>query len=214
MTITQSRTVIVNPDSGVITDVVLTTSLGSPQIDGAQVTLTAQASGGDGPYEYKFRYKGPATGFTWQVLQGWSANNSVVWDSTADRGKNKLQVKARTQGINQVVVKQKVTYKIESLAPATDVILTSSDAGPVTAGTVVTLTGQASGGEGVYDYKFHIKGPTTGDVWQLLQNWSATSSVNWDTSGYEGSHKLRVKARNSGSVDTPVKDKLTITVNN
>ena len=214
VTITQSRTVIVNPDSGVITDVVLTTSPGSPQIDGAQVTLTAQASGGDGPYEYKFRYKGPATGFTWQVLQGWSANNSVVWDSTADRGKNKLQVKARTQGINQVVVKQKVTYKIESLAPATDVILTSSDAGPVTAGTVVTLTGQASGGEGVYDYKFHVKGPTTGDVWQLLQNWSATSSVNWDTSGYEGSHKLRVKARNSGSVDTPVKDKLTITVNN
>ena len=214
VTITQSRTVTVNPDSGVITDVVLTTTPASPQIDGTQVTLTGQASGGDGPYEYKFRYKGPATGFTWQVLQDWSSTSSVVWDSTADRGKNKLQVKARTQGTNQVVVKQKVTYKIESLAPATEVILTSSDPGPVTAGTVITLTGQGSGGDGVYDYKFQVKGPATGDVWQLLQNWSATSSATWDTTSYPGSHKLRVKARNSGSVDSPVKDKLTITVNN
>lgn len=60
----------------------LTPSIASPQASGTQITFTATASGGSGPYEYRFYLNdGSGAGY---VLQGpYSATNTFVWTPTA-----------------------------------------------------------------------------------------------------------------------------------
>ena len=52
----------------------------SPQHVGTSVLWTAAASGGSGPYQYKFWLKSP--GGAWTVARDYAAGNTWTWDTT------------------------------------------------------------------------------------------------------------------------------------
>ena len=69
----------------------------SPQVPGASVLWSASASGGTGPYEYKFWLKGP--GGAWTVARDYAAGNAWTWNTTGlTTGTYSVQVFARAAG--------------------------------------------------------------------------------------------------------------------
>ncbi len=185
--------------------VTLNTSLNSPQTEGAAVTVSAAVSVTTVSYNYRFRIKGDATGGVWVMLSNYSAQTSVVWDTTTYLGKNRLQVTVREAGTTGPVIRSGKTFWVNGVNAATSVTVATDVASPQTVGQVVTLTGLASGGTGPYAYRFEVRSVTTNGSWQLLQDYSSQASVSWDTTGYPGKNRLRVRARKAGSLDKPVK---------
>ncbi|MCP4043259.1 MAG: hypothetical protein GY731_15090, partial [Gammaproteobacteria bacterium] len=44
-------------------------------------------------------------------------------------------------------------------------------------GTNVTYTASADGGSGSYEYKFWLKGPSTGNAYIMVQDWGAATYI-------------------------------------
>lgn len=194
------------------TSVTITDSLPNPQYTGTAVTLTAQAAGGSGTYAYQFRIKGPSTNNAWVVIQDYSTNASVTWDTTGILGQTRVQVLAINAGSLDKPVKAGVNVWLNALDALTGVSLSASPASPQAVGTVVTLTAApTSGGNGTYLYRFRIR-PAAGGTWQVLQDWSNSATYAWDTTAYSGSYRLQVQAVNANSTDEPVHHGLTYTV--
>lgn len=81
-----------------VSSVSLKPSLPSPQKVGAQVTLTAEASGGSGNYEFLFEHKRPGKDEKWVVVQDWSRNNKWIWNTSGNEGNNSFFVYVRDVG--------------------------------------------------------------------------------------------------------------------
>ena len=185
----------------------------SPTAVGTPVTISSDASGGSGTYEYQFRIRGPATGNSWQLLQDYSAASEVVWDTTGFVGRNKVQVRARNSGSTDVPARKNRKYVVTSANPATGVTLVASLPSPQSVGVDVILSAVPEGGGGAFDYQYRVRGPSTGNAWILLQDFGPNDSVIWNTAGYPGSNRLQVRIRNAGTADVPVADKLRYHVN-
>lgn len=189
-----------------------TTNIASPQSTGAVVNITAQATGGAGSYEYQFRVKLAGAGNAWVVLQDWSTLSTASWNTTGYLGRHRVQVKARNVNSTDLAVKIARNYWVNDVNPATSAAIATDLSSPQAVGSTVVLTGTGTGGTSNYDYRFRIKGPSTGDVWQVLQDWSATGTYNWNTTGYVGSHRIQVQLKNAGTEDRPVRKALTFDV--
>ena len=73
-------------------------------------------------------------------------------------------------------------------------------AGSQAAGSDVTLTAIAEGGENV-QYRFWLR---TAGVWAVVQSWSESDTWVW-TGTTEGSYRLAVEARSGSNGDVKVK---------
>ncbi len=184
-----------------------------PVLEGAVVTVNAAAAGATGTYEYRFKVKGaegsPSAG-QWIDLQGWSTSPQASWDTSGYFGKrNKVKVLSRIPGDPQSKIKE-VIRGFEVSNPVTAVDLTVSPLGPLPQQSNITLSAEASGGSGEYEYKFLVKGsvdsPSAG-AWVVLQDWSTASSHVWTESlGYVGdTNRVKVVARNRFYNDGKVK---------
>ncbi|MBN1849510.1 MAG: tandem-95 repeat protein [Deltaproteobacteria bacterium] len=71
----------------------------------------------------------------------------------------------------------------EALADASplDVTMTSTPAGPVGPDTIVIFTASATGGTGSYEYRFLLKGPSTNNTLEIVQDYSTFSTWTWIT---------------------------------
>lgn len=188
------------------------TNIASPQITGATVAINAQASGGAGSYEYQFRVRKAGVGNAWVVLQDWSTLSTTSWNTTGYLGRHRIQVKARNVNSTDLAVRIVRNFWVNSANPATSAAIATDLTSPQTVGSTVVVTGTGQGGTGNYDYRFRIKGPGTGDVWQVLQDWSAVNTTSWNTTGYVGSHRVQVQLKNAGTDDRPVRKALTFDV--
>jgi len=94
------------------TGVRLSSDLSSPQVAGTVVTFSASGPGGSGTYLYRYRHKSRATGKAWQVMQGWSARSGYAWDTTGNKGANRIQVQVRRAGTQDKPVSKTMKYKI------------------------------------------------------------------------------------------------------
>lgn len=166
--------------------VTLTENPVSPVVVGASVTLTAVANcTGMVTPEYRFWGRDPIT-TNWIELRAYGTNGVFVWDTTGENvGDWSLQVWARRVGetfpwegsdtVSPYTVDPPPSCPTVDFNPA-------SPLSPQTAGTAVTLSATATcNGAAVPEYKFYQR--DTVGVWTLAQDWSASDTYNWDTTG-------------------------------
>lgn len=176
-------------------DVSLTADLPSPQVVGTQVTFRADATGGNGNYEYEFLRN---AGGIWSTMQAYSATHSWTWDtSQAAAGVYTVQVRVRTAGtaVPYNVLKS-ISYTVK-LPPVVTATLMSNVSSPQNKGNVVTFTAEASGGTESYEFQFRRY---FGGTWTVVQEYSSLDRWVWDTgnSGV-GVYTIQVRVRNAGS---------------
>jgi hypothetical protein len=177
--------------------VTLTPDKASPQAVGAPVTFTAAASGGTGPYEYRFYVNdGSGSGF---VLQGpYSTVNTLVWSPLAV-GHYDIFVEARKAGSSSFrdCYNSIYYYEVKAALPPTGVTLSPNLASPQQPGTPVTFTAAASGGSGGYEYRFYVN-DGSGSGFVLQAPYSTASTFVW-TPAAAGAYDIFVEARSAGS---------------
>lgn len=185
---------VVPPASGVD----ITTSLPSGTRAGPIVTVTAEGRGGSGDYEYQFVLTGPSTGGSPTIVQAYSPDNTWDFDTMSGVGTYDITVQVRNQGSPADPEAQSSrAYVINAPLPIASVSLAPDLASPRPVSTMITWTGQATGGTGDYLYEFSVYGPSTGYVWSIMQPFSSTNTFLWDTSGSTGIHWVRVRSKNS-----------------
>src|SRR4029077_7469684 len=80
---------------GPVSAVTLTADRAAPQPAGTTITLTAAATGGTAPVQFKWWVYSPAG---WAVLQDWSAATSVMWTPATANPVGLVEVWARSAG--------------------------------------------------------------------------------------------------------------------
>ncbi|HEB67550.1 MAG TPA: hypothetical protein ENI93_06350, partial [Gammaproteobacteria bacterium] len=122
--------------------VTLTSDKPSPQTVGQVVRLSGAASGGSGPYEYRFEVRSVTSNGSWQLLQDYSSQASVDWATNGYLGKNRVRVLARRAGSPDKPVREGRAYWINAPNAATGVDLTLTPDGTQASGTAIQLSAQ------------------------------------------------------------------------
>lgn len=181
------------------TSVTMSASPASPQTAGVSVTLTGSASGCPNP-TYEFWIQPP--GGSWSVLQGFSANATAAWNTAGlAAGTYLFDVWARQSGSSaswEAHISPNPTYTLQAPVVCTSVAWNPpSPASPQAPGAQVTLSGTTAGCPNPI-YQFWVEPP--GGSWTILQAYSSSSSVVWNTTGLvTGQYLFDVWAKQSGS---------------
>jgi hypothetical protein len=144
----------------------ITAAPSSPYYTDSRVTFEAQATGGAGPYSYRFLLR---DGTTWSVGQEWSAQSRWIWQP-AHAGNYALQVWDRSEGSHALL--DAWSYLVFLDVRSVPLTVESLTLQPSTDGAVVA-TAKASGGIGPYTYQFFIN---VGGSWSIGQEWSPLST--------------------------------------
>jgi protocatechuate 3,4-dioxygenase beta subunit len=172
------------------------------QVAGTPIKWMAIASDPDRePVFYKFWLKGPSTGEAWKVVQDWSTKNLWTWASFgSDRGAYTVYVYARdgkhnpTTGYDSALG---ASYLLTPNQPPKLTALLPDKLGPLSAGNAVKWTAKASDAnkEPIF-YRFWLKGPSTGNAWKVVADWSINNQWTWTNSGSDsGEYTVYVYVR-------------------
>ena len=96
------------------------------------------------------------------------------------------------------------------------VALATNRPSPLVQGDQLTLTAQGQGGSGgVHEFLYRVRpvGGDTSQPWEILQDFTGSNSLIWDTTGYAGKYKVQAVVREVGNEAVEVKDNLTYWVN-
>ncbi len=99
---------------------------------------------------------------------------------------------------------QNVSAACRFISQPTSVTVSSNVSSPQVSGTNVVLTASASGGSGTYEYRFWVNGPSTGNTWQMVRDWSSDDNFTWTVPSATGTYSLGVWVKNSGDDDTRI----------
>jgi hypothetical protein len=188
-------------DNPPVASVELTADKTSPALRApvGRVTFTARAAGGNGEYEYKFWLKGPSTGNVWSVAQDYGISDSFTWTPT-QAGHYLLWLYARNTGspaAREAAIW--TSFDVVDNLPVRSVKLTADKTSPLPpAAGGITFTAHAAGGSGKYEYEFWLKGPSTENAWEVVQDYGVSDAFLW-TPGQAGDYSVAVYARNAGS---------------
>ena len=150
---------------------------------GTEITLKAQATGGDGSYEYRYTetYNGKVT-----TVRGYSTEPSYTFKAEGvGIHKYTIAVKDSSGGSNSVVYTQTVT--IESGKELTGTLKANIN-GTVTSGEEIELVAKGQGGYGNYEYRFT---ETYNGVSKTVQAYSEKNTYKFMVTGM-GTHKFTV----------------------
>jgi hypothetical protein len=187
----------------------------SPQSTGTTINWRATATDPENdPIYYKFWLRGSGTGGYWQAVQDWSTNSAWPWKTDEkDIGSSDVRVGTRDGNHadleNMDDFKESYDYEIieGSNQPPSIVSLTPNLQGPQAVGSVVNWITAATDPENdpLY-YKFWLNGPRTSGNWQMVQDWSTSSTWSWKIQDSDmGSSSVRVWVRDgkhAGTLDT------------
>ncbi len=173
----------------------LTSNATSPSMLGTTVTFSATATGGSAPYQFKWWI---FDGTSWRIGQDWSTSPTFAWRPT-NAGSYLVAVWGRNNGVNvnasQALAQTEYTIVTTAPTPSLAITLfTSNLASPQAAGSTVTFSTAASGGQGSYEFKWWV---FDGATWRVGQNWSSNATFNWRP-GTAGTYTVAVWARNAG----------------
>ncbi|MGN0424771.1 MAG: BspA family leucine-rich repeat surface protein [Acetatifactor sp.] len=155
-------------------DVSLTASKTKAEV-GDIVRFTAQCSGGDGDYVYKFSLN-YVENDTWHVLQPARNNNSIQMKVTKE-----LSIRIRVDvwdGSGKTASKEIIIVVGDEVVPVELTANLAASTYEANSGEIVTFTAQGNGGDGDYQYKFIIN-DTANDNWYKLQDYSANNTIQW-----------------------------------
>jgi regulation of enolase protein 1 (concanavalin A-like superfamily) len=172
-----------------------TTNPASPQRVGTAVTLSAAASGGTTPYQFKFLVSSDG-GSTFSVLRDWSTAASAAWTPSQANSAYRLAVWVRNAGVtaNVADASQTLTYAITASTTALTLTkLVANLASPQPLGTSVTFTATASGAVAPYQYKWWV---LDGATWIMARDWSTSASYAFSAS-HAGSYRVGVWVRDA-----------------
>lgn len=194
-------------------DLAVTRHLPSPQKEGSIYQLEARTSGGNRRYEYRFEVKTTATGNKIQLLQGFSSNRTVKWDTSGFEGKNWIRVTTRSIGSCGLSTRKWVAAHVTAVGSVESLVVIRDRPSPQIEGGCYNIEATAQGGSGEHEYRFELKSSASGEVYQVLQDYSSENTLRWDTFGFVGLNVIRVSARSSGSQDIPVRRRVNTYVN-
>ena len=158
-----------------VASAVLTRSEPTPQIEGATYNFSATCSGGIGTYEYQFEQRGPSTGNQFFIVQSYGPSDTLVWDTSGNIGDNRLRVSCRNTGSpGEVPSVDTVQAGVNPAGAALDATLTRVTPSPQIEGRLYNFTASGKGGSGTYEYRFEVKGPETGNSFQVLRDMHRT----------------------------------------
>src|SRR5919109_2435333 len=180
------------------TGVTETSSPVSPQQPGTTVTFTASASGCPNP-RYEFWLQAP--GGSWAIVQAYSSSNSWAWNTTGlapGTYTESVHVRDATSSASyDAYLSPPATYILSAGAACTSVTETASPASPQNLGASVKFTATATGCPNPA-YEFWLQPP--GGAWAVQQNYSATNTWTWKTTGLAlGTYSVSVHARDASS---------------
>jgi len=186
--------------------VILTASTVSPTVSGLPVIFQAQGVGGSGAYEYRFTVSGPSTGNIPVVQQAYSTASAFTLATESNQAGNyTVLVDVRNQGSQtDSEATANMVYELLAQQALTALDFSADLVSPQKAGTSITFTAQASGGNvGEYEYYFSRRGPDTNNAWVVTEyNSSNTYTLQTTEESSIGSHQVWVYARNKGSSRT------------
>lgn len=149
----------------------LTASNQSPVIY-EQITLMANASGGTGGYQYRFRVHNLGTDGK-DIVQDYSSKNSCTWlGGSIDTRIFYVDIKDS----NGTVITKEVQVNVQPKTPLSG-SLTASNTNPKVLESI-TLTAGASGGTGGYQYRFRVHNLGT-DGKDTVQDYSSQNTCTW-----------------------------------
>jgi len=180
----------------------LSSNLASPQTSGTAITFSTGATGGNAPYQFKWWV---LSGGVWTVAQDWSASTSLTWRPSS-AGTYAVAVWGRNAGVTADASQAmtQMSYVISaptsapssgSSAPLSIASFTADLSSPRPRWTEVTFSAVATGGTGVYEFKWWIQ---SDGVWRVVRDWNSSPTFGWfpETSG---SYVIAVWARRGGS---------------
>jgi hypothetical protein len=173
------------------TGVTVVPSPASPQAVGTAVVWSASATGCTSP---QFRFLLFRDG-VWSVVQDWSTTATFTW-TTAGLPSTDYQVEidARAGTSGALEASNRVGYALTpaTTAPCTTASISPNPASPQAIGTVVVWTAGATGCVSP-QFRFLV---WNGSAWTVAQDWSASPTFSWNTSGLAaGSYLVKSQAR-------------------
>jgi hypothetical protein len=170
----------------------LHTSLPSPESPGSTVVLMGGASCPGTP-EFRFwvGYNG-----TWRIAQDYSTSDNFSWNTTGLSGTYGLEVDVRDQGSTVAYDKvANVSFTVANVPCATP-SLGGSPSGSSASGSTPVFTASTSGCASP-NYRFWVGQNGT---WTIKQDYSATSTFSWNTTGYAAAaYSVEVDVRDASS---------------
>ena len=179
---------------------------------GGAVTWTAIASDPENDkILYRFFLNGPSTGGSWKAETDWSDVSSWTWaTSKSEVGTGQVRVWVRdgnhadfdsfdSEGVALFTIKENSITTLPSDLPLTPQLssLTPDRTNPLQGGLPVKWTATVTDPSGDRTlYRFWLKGPSTGNNWQIVQDWSYGNTWIWATSpANAGDYTVYVYAR-------------------
>ena len=207
-----SITVWVNSNDP-LSSVILSSDVIGPQLEGVPINLSALVGDTVGTIEYRFELKNTDIQPDWILLSDYGVSENLAWNSNGYLGKNTIRVYARRTGTLDLAVRDTVTVWINPIDAVTSVLLSPSLFSPQPSGAEVTFNPGITGGNGSVEYRYSVKDTEGLAEWVVRQDWSATGTFAWDTTDIFGKQRVRVEARNAGSSDHEVNDKMSYWLN-
>jgi hypothetical protein len=177
----------------------LSSDYGPPVAAGAQVTWTAEASGGPGPLQYSFSLFSVERE-SWSLVTPYSSSKTFTWrPGPWDVGSYALRVDVRRSGsTTSEAASTTGTFSVtNNTVPS--IVSVARSVGSLRVGTPNVWTAKAVGGSPGLEYSFARYNPAT-------QQWTVVQAYGWDSSyawtplpGEEGTYSLQVYVRRAGT---------------
>jgi hypothetical protein len=164
---------------------------------GAAVTFTAAASGGQGPYQYRWWL---ISNGVYTSLSTWISSNTFTWTPTTLDANAQIQVRARSTW-NSGDYEAQATVAFPVLMPVSNVSLTANRPSPMPVGTTATFTANASAGQGPYQYRWWL---ISDGVYTALSTWTTSNTLSWTPTTIDPNAQIQARARsawNSGDYE-------------
>ena len=191
----------------------------APQQAGTPITFTASTVGATA-VEYRWLLH---DGLAWSMASAWSAQNTFTWTPSVANPSARVGVWARRIGntTDQAEVTWSTDYpvtaapvsstpepayviKIDSLmmppkppaqaVPISEVILTTDVQSPQAPGTTIIARATTVGGSSTLQYRWLIH---DGTQWQIMTDWTTSSSYAWTPTAANSGHFIGVWVRNA-----------------